>query len=174
MADFEQEAFFRLIFDDADIKNKQIALEKRTRENKKAQQELNKEIAGVKVGTPEYDKLIEKSVKLKAEQKLNSKEQADFNRELKNTSQAGKSMKELTKDVGNFKIKATDSYNEAIAKNNLLRQTLKNTKGAFGENSKEVDKLKAALKSNNDTLKQFDATTGTHVRNVGNYEAAKH
>lgn len=172
MADFEQEAFFRLIFDDADIKNKQIALEKRTRENKKAQQELNKEIAGVKVGTPEYDKLIEKSVKLKAEQKLNSKEQADFNRELKNTSQAGKSMKELTKDVGNFKIKATDSYNEAIAKNNLLRQTLKNTKGAFGENSKEVDKLKAALKSNNDTLKQFDATTGTHVRNVGNYEEA--
>lgn len=172
MADIEQEGFFRLIFDDADVKRKQIELEKRTRQNKIAQKELNDEIKNVKQGTPEYEKLIEKSVKLKTEQKLNAKEQAEFNRELKNTAQAGQSMKDLTKDVSNFKIKASDSYNEAIAKNNLLRQALKNTKGAFGENSKEVDKLKAALKSNNEKLKEFDATTGVHVRNVGNYEDA--
>lgn len=166
----EQEGFFRLIFDDADVKKKQIDLEKRTRQNKLAQKELNDEIKKVKEGTPEYDKLIEKSVKLKTEQKLNAKEQAEFNNQLKNTAQAGKSMKELTKDVSNFKIKATDSYNEAIAKNNLLRSTLKKTKGAFGDNSKEVDKLKSALESNNKTLIDFDKSVNSGSRNVGRYK----
>lgn len=90
---------------------------------------------------------------------------ADLNNQYKTASQA---VNEAKKSVDN----ASGSYNELSSRVSNAKAALKAMEGGIGATSSEFKALQAQIKSDTDTLKNWDDSVGDNKRNVWDYKGS--
>ncbi len=88
---------------------------------------------------------------------------ADLNNQYKTATQA---VNEAKKSVDN----ASGSYNELSSRVANAKAALKAMEGGIGATSSEFKALQSQIKSDTDTLKNWDDSVGDNKRNVGDYK----
>jgi hypothetical protein len=113
----------------------------------------------------EEKKLIEIQKSQASLEKQRQREKKKYNMQL--AKQEAKE-RELTRAM-NMEVR---SLNDLMKKNNALVAARKRVNLTTEEGRKKYMELTRQIKTNNDSLKKYDAQIGNHQRNVGNYSSA--